>query len=98
MKENLEVNSKVFDINSDMFSIGMDMYSCYWCPNETEYKTNLLNKTSGEIRSKIRSWGYDYFLIGPRYLNNYGTNLTVNSLYFTPILQHNDFHLFEVVK
>ncbi len=75
--KNLPVNTKVLPLCFRDFSvIGLDKMSYRWEPAIREFKDASINKTTGQMHTFLKRWGYEYIVIDAHCIKKFGENET----------------------
>ena len=75
--KNLPIDTRVLPLCFNDFSvIGLDKMSYRWEPAVRNFKDEAINKTSADINSFLKRWGYEYIVIDAHCIEKFGQNET----------------------
>ncbi|MBI5398177.1 hypothetical protein HZB03_01815 [Candidatus Woesearchaeota archaeon] len=72
----LPQDTKVFGYYNNEVIVSFDKFTCYWCPDEYEFKKGLKEHSSNDLRKFLKNKGYEYFIIDGPFARERGMNET----------------------
>lgn len=83
VKEQIPANTPVFAIGDYTRITGVNKYTCFWCPEEYEFRQQGLNHSAQELKTFLTKNKYEYFVMGGTEARIYGlneTNIKINEI------------------